>query len=331
MEIMAKKRKYKSNREENRRKAKEQRRGDFSTLKVPEGVSFLNLKKSVDANNFIELDIIPFATGESTIQGYKTIYIHRNIGPERKIHMCPKTKTKNARCPLCEQYEIDKSDSSLSPKEQKLFKPQIKTLFNVIDLNNRKEGMQLWEVAYFNFTKLLNKRIDADSESARPKGYNGYDDPEEGFTLQVTFTSKSFEGGSPYLEASIIDFERREDSYPDSLVDEALNLNDICDIKSYDELVTIMNGADEEEVSEEEEDDVPYPDEGSDEDEEEESHARKNRSKRKEEEEEEEGNDSDCPEGGKFGIDHDQLDECEDCDVWTECSKEKKALKKARK
>jgi len=319
---MAKKRgsKYKINRERNREEArKRQGGGGTGTLKLPEGAKFFNLKEAVDAHNIVEIDIIPFPINETEIVATKTIFQHRNVGPEKKAFLCPKTKAMNARCPICEQAAIDKDDTSKSPEEANALKYQIRTLFNVIDCNNRDAGIQIWEVSNGNFAKQLDAEIKINEE------FEDYADVEDGYTLKVRFANKSF-SGTKYLEADRIDFIERDKPYSDGITDEAFNLDSIPVVLSYDQLSAVMMGMDSEE--EDGDDEIPYH---SDKDEKKTSRRRKEVIE-EDTEEEVEDNDTDsdnpCPADGNFGVDIDELDECEECDVWDDCAKEKKQLKK---
>jgi flagellar biosynthesis GTPase FlhF len=50
----------------------------------------------------------------------------------------------------------------------------------------------------------------------------------------------------------------------------------------------------------------------------------------KEEKPAKKGSSNPCPSGHKYGLDNDKHDECEDCDSWADCLKEKNRLKKAK-
>lgn len=193
----------------------------------------------------MKLDILPYevtvdnhpvvAKGDFWYQ--RTIFVHHNIGAEEKAYLCLKTIGK--KCPICEyRAKLVKSPDSdediikaLTPKEREVF--------NVMDLNDEKAGIQLWEFSYHLFGKLLETEIrEGDDDLA------GFADLEGGKTLEVRFKEKKM-GKNTFLEADRIDFKDRDD-YDEDILEDVLDLDAILNVLSYDKLDAIFTDLEDE-------------------------------------------------------------------------------------
>lgn len=291
--------------------------GGGTRYNLPEGVKFFTPKKGT-----MHLDILPYQVtadnhpevpkGELYYQ--RTVWVHFNIGVEEKSYVCPRTIKQ--KCPICEEHSRLAKDPDADDKIVGALKAKERELFNVIDLDNESEGIQLWDISYHLFGKRLLEEIREGEEE-----WAGFSDLKGGYTLRVRFSEKSF-GQNSFLEVSRIDFIDRDEDYGEDILKKVLDLDAILKIYSYSDLEKIFMGVDEdvEEPSEE-------PDEVSSEEEEEEleekeptkapsPHSRRERREKKDR----------CPHGGKFGIDTDKLDECADCEIWEDCADRKDEL-----
>lgn len=326
------------------------------------------------------LDIIPYKVtvdnnpevkkGELWYQ--RTIFVHYSIGTEEKSYICPKTIGKP--CPICENRASLMKNPNASEEDIEALRPRERELFNVIDLDEKEKGVQLWEISYHAFGKQLEEEIREGKEE-----WAGFADLVDGYTLLCRFKEESI-GRTRFMKISRIDFEERED-YSEDILDDAFDLDKILKVLDYEELEKIFLGLEDEslaeskgkkekrndddddvdnnDVDEDEDDDVDEDeDEDNDDDESEEDESEEEEEEEsdedddeedngKEEEEEEEEEDDDekdddekskssgkkvkCPHGGRFGKDHDQLFECDDCKVWNDCKLEKnRMIKKAK-
>lgn len=240
----------------------------------------------------------------------RAVKIHYDVGVERKNLVCPTTN--NLPCPICAyaanlKWETDREQiMSLRARDR--------DLFNIIDLENQESGVQLWDVSYHAFGKLL------DQEKKMNPDYSFMAQLEQGYTLRVRFEEDTT-GSFKYIKAARIDFEPRDDYQPD-ILKEVYDLDAILDILPYDELEAEFLGVDyvpdETTTSMRKESQpstqqsrysrsVPTTVES--------PHAPTNTSPL---------NDVpfdtiDCPYGHAFGIDTDKTDDCAECDVWKEC------------
>jgi hypothetical protein len=184
--------------------------------------------------------------------------------------------------------------------------------------------------------------------------YKKFPNLEGGYTLRVIFSSEKAPNGKPYPEAGRIDFETRDKDYPEEILDEVPSLDEVLEIKSYDELFALLQGADVADENDEPEGQIEYeenpyetdepprrrrqktvgyksqepkeePDEASQEQKEEEpkKSSRRRRTRRDEPENQAEKEEvGQCPHGYTFGKDWDMKKECEDCEVWGDCRDE---------
>ena len=206
----------------------------------------------VDKAKTYKLDFIPYEVTDKKhpagvdvgdLWYQRTIWTHNNIGPEEKSYLCLKSVGK--KCPICEyRAQLVKSADadedlikSLNSKERELFQ--------VIDLDNEKAGIQLWEFSYHLFGKKLEEEIREDDED----GYKaGFADLEGGSTLKIRFGSKKM-GKNEFFEATRIDFEERDD-YGEDILDDVLCLDEILNVLDYEKLEAIFLDTETEEVEE---------------------------------------------------------------------------------
>lgn len=319
---------------------------------IPNGTSFFKPKKGTHS-----IDVIPYritvdnhpigaSKGEEWYQ--RTIYVHYNVGPEEKTYLC--RKTIDQRCPICEHAaKLRKKVREEDEEIINALKPKERELYNVIDLDNPDEGIQLFEMSYFLFGKLLETEMNEGADD-----YVGFADPVNGYTLRIRFTEKTMGQGNPFLETSRIDFIERKKPYKMEIIDKAVDLDRILNVLSYEELEAIFTGAESPRSSsnrQEEEEEKPRTprteessnkrekqreenkDDSNDENDDDDEHNNKAAKSEKEQEKprdtpkstkNEDSDSLECPiEKGAFGIKTDDLDGCESCDLWEKCIEKK--------
>src|SRR6185369_8506792 len=194
------------------------------------------------------IDIIPYrvtaenhpVVGEGDLWYQRTIFVHHSVGAEEKAYLCLKTIGK--RCPICDaRAEMMKSPDGdddlikqLAPKEREVF--------NVIDRNNKKEGVQLWEYSFHLFGKLLETEIREGEDDLAD-----FAELEGGKTLKLRFKEKTM-GKNKFLECDRIDFEDREEDYDEEILDDVLDLDAILNVHPYEKLENIILEREDEDV-----------------------------------------------------------------------------------
>ena len=227
-------------------------------LKLPDKVTLFKAKAGV-----ILLDIIPYIVGKGNpwaepgnLHYERTYYSHRGIGANEDSYLCARMSSKG-RCPVCEhRLSLLKSADGDEDKEAaaKDLSPKQRQLFNVINLKEPDKGVQLWDISYHLFGRLLDLRI---RDSDEDDGWEKFFFLEDGFTLKVGFTEKSFAGNS-FVEAETIDFKPRKEQYDDEILEETHCLDKLLVQEPYDDLkkVLLQTAEDEEDEEEDEEEDT---------------------------------------------------------------------------
>lgn len=282
---------------------------------------------------------------------------HRRVGANNETVICPTSIGKP--CPICEyRAEQMKKGASYQDEEIKTLKPSARNLYAVIpkDSKDYEEEIHIWDISNFLFQEKLNEELEEDEESAN------FPSPDSGYTVRIRFTEEQIRKNT-FADTSRVDFEERDEQYDPSVIDDVPNLDEVLDIKSYKEVERIFLELSEDDVDEQEEetesgdeqeekeqeeeekpkqrkrkkakkDPEPEEDENQDEEEEKPKPTKKRKKKKEDEPDEEEEkpkkkskgkkSENKCPHGYTFGVDTDEYDECDDCDVWEQCEEERK-------
>jgi hypothetical protein len=241
--------KYTSGRE--RAKKKEQM-GSFSAtfLKLPQGVTMFRPKAGIYL-----LDVLPFRAGKGNpfaqpgaLHYERTFHLHGRVGADQNAYLCPRMTAKKP-CPICEHRQhLTHKDAAENEDLIKDLAPRERQMFNIRNLKDPDKGIQLFEISYHLFGRLLDARIrDSDEEDEWDLFYR----LEGGLTLKVGFVDKSF-GGRNFVEAETIDFKPRKEDYDEEVLEQVYGLDDLLRLRDYDELKEIFleskdEGDDEEE------------------------------------------------------------------------------------
>ena len=218
-----------------KKRAKEGAQKGFS-VSLPE-----NVKRFAPKKGTYKLDVIPYtvsakkhpdgvAAGELWCR--RPFLIHYGIGVDNKPQVCPRTIGKP--CPICEYYERERKRPGADEDALKEIRAKARELYNVIDLDNEDEGIQVLEMSYHLFGKLLENEInEADDDEVA-----GFAELKGGKTLKVRFSESSM-GTNKFLEATRIDFLDRDD-YKKSILDDVVDLDTVFNILPYEELEAVF-------------------------------------------------------------------------------------------
>lgn len=274
--------------------------------------------------------------------------VHYGVGSDDKTVTCPTSVGKP--CPICSRRAELYKDPNASEEEIADLKAKDRVVFNVIDLNDEAKGIQIFDFSPHLFANKMYEEIEAaDGE------FESVFDLDAGFTIKARFTEKKL-GKNVFVEASRVDFEER-DPYDDDIVEDAVDLDTALNILDYKTIEALFLDLDPEvkDETEEEEETPPPRTRGArgqrqsepEPEEEEEAPEPPKRSRKKAEpepdpEEEDEpappprtrrgktpepepepeedvDDDEQCPHGLKFGLDCEQDDRCDQCDIWEDC------------
>ncbi|MDD3970466.1 MAG: hypothetical protein PHC31_00975 [Clostridia bacterium] len=191
----------------------------------------------------IQLDILPYIVTdekhpdrnvemEIAIPGelwYKRPFkVHRNIGAENDTVVC--LTSFSQRCPICE-YLAKRRKEGADLEEIKTLRPSQRNLYCVIPIGVKgaDEKPHVWDVSQYLFQNLLNEELEEDSDNAV------FPDLEEGLTLRIRFEEQQL-GKNKFNEAKRIDFEKRDEIYDDSILEDIPNLDEMLTRLTYEEL-----------------------------------------------------------------------------------------------
>ena len=218
-----------------KKRAKEGAQKGFS-VNLPEDVKRFTPKKGT-----YKLDVIPYTVsakrhpdgvtaGEQWCR--RPFLIHYGIGVDNKPQICPRTIGKP--CPICEYYEREKKRPGADEEAIKEIRAKARELYNVIDLDNEDDGVQVFEMSYHLFGKLLEGEInEADDDEIA-----GFAELKGGKTLKVRFSEATM-GKNKFLEATRIDFLDRDD-YKKSILDDVVDLDSVFNVLPYEELEAVF-------------------------------------------------------------------------------------------
>lgn len=227
------------------RKRAEQRRnlGGLDTLTLPDGVELYKPEKGT-----VEFDILPYRVTVDTHPEVKkgelwyerTYFAHRNVGPEEKFLVCPRTIGK--RCPICEEYQRLKKDPNVEEEVVDALRAKERELFNVV-MKGGDGSVMILDISTFLFGRKLEEEIREGDES-----YAAFAELVGGKTLKVRWESKSM-GTQKFVEAGRIDFTDRDD-IDEAALDVVVDLDAAMKILSYEEIDKIFQAGGDEEVEE---------------------------------------------------------------------------------
>ena len=264
------------------------------------------------------------------------VWVHRGVGPTEGSVLCLKN-TFGKPCPICEQSALLRNQGKDAEADD--LKASRRVFYNVIDAKE-PDKVKVFETSHFLFEKELIDEARDDDEG----GFVDFADPEDGKEIKFR-ANKVKKGNFEFLEFKSFSFEDREKPISDNLLEEAISFDEIINVPTYDEAQKLLFGDDDEDEDDEPKSRKPSRDEEEDEeedyeeekpqksrkhededDEEEEEEPKPKKSSRKSDEDEDEEDDEPkgkCKFGHKFGKDCDNYDDCDKCDAWEKCFKNK--------
>ena len=160
--------------------------GGLTTLELPEGVELYKPEKGS-----VEFDILPYVVSvdnhpevKKGEQWYQRNYLaHRNVGPEEKFLICPRTIGK--RCPICEEHQKLKRDPNAEEEVVDALRAKERELFNVV-MKDGDGSVMILDISTFLFGRKLEEEIrEGDEANAAFAELSG------GKTLKVRWESKN--------------------------------------------------------------------------------------------------------------------------------------------
>jgi hypothetical protein len=241
---MSKDRERRSSASEAARRRAREHTSEFSrtTLRIPDGISMFSIKKP----GTYRIDIMPYIAGKGNPfcdKGQpafeRTFWTHRDVGPNQDQYVCL-AKTAGQACPVCEAQAKMRKDPEADESVIKAMAPRERQLFNVIDKANPDKGIQLWEISYHLFGKLLDSRLknQSDQDKEEEGDWQCFADLKGGFTLKLE-AEEQVAGKNKFIEVTSIDFKPRKQDYDEDMMEQAHCLDDLVIVLPYDKLKDI--------------------------------------------------------------------------------------------
>ncbi len=230
------------------RAEKHEKEFEPTALNIPEGCKLFRFKK----DGTYRLDILPYLvqTGSETPGGNpyvdegfyayeRTYYTHRVPTPEGERRYCCLAKTFKKKCPMCEWLNIQ-ARKGMTWDDRKQMDCKEAQLFNVIDLDDPKAGIQVFAFNWWQFGKVI------DAKAKAKERYREFYSLKGGYTIEVTVEEGTFNKKTTYTPISF-EFEKRED-YENDILEKVFDLDTMPKKLTYEEFSKIVN---EGEVSDE--------------------------------------------------------------------------------
>lgn len=330
----------------------------YGHLLLPKNVNIFN----PEPESKVKLDFLPYEVTDErhpdrdaelniAIPGtlwYKRPYkLHRNIGVNNDSYVCPTSIGK--KCPICE-YRQKRIKEGADREETDTMKTSQRNLYVVVPLDSKKyeKVPSIFDISQYLFQNMLNKELEDNEE------YGIFPDIEEGLTLKIRFEASTIGSSKPFAEVGRIDFYERDEKYTTDIMEKIPNLDKVLKILTYDELHSIYFELEEETdggnlkpAKDDEEDEKSTrvrktikpakDDEEYNKDEEQVTEkapmtrkAKPNTPPERTASTETKATDKAdrCPYGHKFGVDTESYDDCDTCEIWSDCIDTMDAKKK---
>jgi len=244
------------------------------------------------------------------------IWIHRKVGPGEVTVICP-AQSYGKACPLCEAANKWTPPND-NPKMANPFKAKRRMYYNVLDMSDPENGLSVFDVSHFCFEKELIGAASRKGESGQPVRFADLDN-KYGRTIKF-YGEKEKLGANDMTKFKDFEFIERKVDVTD-YVEKAISFDELLTLHTYEEIMMIMNGTDEEESSADpgpNEPDTSAKDEGKP-DADDEDAALEARRKAKAAAKAEGANP--CPSGHKFGVEWGDFPECkkDTCPAYKAC------------
>ena len=249
---MSKKRDKRENRQKRgsggsnvKRAATERRAFEPSSLSLPANTMLWYLKdaepKRVDILNYCVGKGNPKAD-EGSYYYERRYWIHKGFGADGKQSFVCTSRTFGKKCAGCDYTAKLGRDPDADADFIKKLLPKERQIMNIIDRKDVKAGVQIWEVSWYNFGKLLELKIQNEDEE---DNYHDFADWEGGLSLKCDIEDDKTYGRS----VAGIEFKTRKDYDPDEIEKKVHCLDDLIKEPTYTEQKKIVMGMEEDEES----------------------------------------------------------------------------------
>lgn len=179
------------------------------------------------------------------------LWVHNYVGDTSAEVICPKSNF-NKPCPICKQAQEFK-DAGKKDEASALW-PKRRCYYNVIDVKNPDEGIQVFNISHFLFEKELIEEARASSDDGDIIDFVDIDDGKM-IEFRAAEVEKSFGGKlTKFLEYKSFVFKERDEALDPSLIEEAISFDECMKVLTPAEIEKILYGEDSED---DDDDDTP--------------------------------------------------------------------------
>jgi hypothetical protein len=217
-------------------------------------LKFFAMKKDMDRVN---LNILPYQITSQkhpeVVAGRRKVgqwdylldvWVHRNLGPNKKDMLCPKS-TYGKACPACEERQ--KLYDEGRDEEAKAFTPSRRAIYNVqlIGRNGPEEAPMLFATSHQCFNKELIEESVASSKGPVPVPFASIG--PDGKVVSFRVSEKAL-GSNKFCEAKSFQFLDRDEEISDEVLEQCVSLDERLIVPTAKQILDAMYGNDEDDT-----------------------------------------------------------------------------------
>lgn len=227
-------------------------------------LKFFAMKKDMDRVN---LNILPYQITSQkhpeVVAGRRKVgqwdylldvWVHRNMGPNKKDMLCPKS-TYGKACPACEERQ--KLYDEGRDEEAKAFTPSRRAIYNVqlIGRNGPEDTPMIFATSHQCFNKELIEEATASSKGPVPIPFASIG--PDGKVVSFRVSEKAL-GSNKFCEAKSFQFLDRDEEISDEVLEQCVSLDECLIVPTTKQILDAMYGNDEDDsVGQAPEQDMP--------------------------------------------------------------------------
>ena len=216
-------------------------------------LKFFTMKKEMDRVN---LNILPYQIKSQkhpeVVAGRRKVgqwdylldvWVHRNLGPNKKDMLCPKA-TYGKACPACEERQKLRDEGR--DEEARAFSPSRRTIYNIqlIGRNGPEDAPMIFATSHHCFNKELIEEAAASSKGPVPVPFASIG--PDGKVVSFRVSEKDL-GTNKFCEAKSFQFLDRDEEVSDEVLEQCVSLDEHLIVPTSKQILDAMYGNDEDE------------------------------------------------------------------------------------
>ena len=217
-------------------------------------LKFFTMKKEMDRVN---LNILPYQIKSpkhpEVVAGRRKVgqwdylldvWVHRNLGPNKKDMLCPKA-TYGKACPACEERQKLRDEGR--DEEARAFSPSRRTIYNIqlIGRNGPEDAPMIFATSHHCFNKELIEEAAASSKGPVPVPFASIG--PDGKVVSFRVSEKDL-GTNKFCEAKSFQFLDRDEEVSDEVLEQCVSLDEHLIVPTSKQILDAMYGNDEDEA-----------------------------------------------------------------------------------